>query len=87
MEQKNNSGAIFKNEKKGDNEKAPDYRGSANYNGEPFEIALWLKTSDKGTKYFSVAISEPYKKPEAEVPKSQKPKPSAEPMPEDDLPF
>jgi uncharacterized protein (DUF736 family) len=59
METKVNSGAIFKNDKK-TNEKHPDYRGKVNVNGKEMEIALWLKESSKGTKYFSCSFSEPY---------------------------
>jgi uncharacterized protein (DUF736 family) len=59
METKNNTGAIFKNDKK-TNEKQPDYRGKVNVNGKEMEIALWLKESSKGTKYFSCSFSEPY---------------------------
>lgn len=76
MEQKNNSGAIFKNEKKADNH--PDYKGVINVEGKPFDIALWLKTSAAGVKYFGVKISEPYKK-EA--------KPVITEAAQDDLPF
>jgi uncharacterized protein (DUF736 family) len=61
METKNNSGAIFKNDKK-TAENHPDYKGRVNVNGKEMEIALWLKDSMKGTKYFSVAFSEPYVK-------------------------
>ena len=60
MENNNNSGAIFKNIKKADNH--PDYRGGINVEGKEYDIALWLRESKKGVKYFSVAISEPYKK-------------------------
>ena len=58
METKVNTGAIFKNEKKQGNQ--PDYRGKVNVNGKEMEIALWLKESSKGTKYFSCSFSEPY---------------------------
>lgn len=67
METKNNSGAIFKN----DNKKAenhPDYKGKVNVNGKDMEIALWLKESSKGTKYFSASFSEPYIKTSAPRP-------------------
>lgn len=37
METKNNTGAIFKNDKK-TNEKQPDYRGKVNVNGKEMEI-------------------------------------------------
>lgn len=59
METKVNSGAIFKNDKK-QKETHPDYRGKINVEGKEFEIALWLKESAKGMKYFSVGISQPY---------------------------
>lgn len=63
MESKNkfNSGAIFKNSKK-TSEKSPDYKGTVNVNGKDMEISLWLKESQKGTKYFSASFQEPFKK-------------------------
>jgi uncharacterized protein (DUF736 family) len=61
METKNNSGAIFKNAKK-TNEKQPDYQGTVNVNGKEMQISMWLKESQKGVKYFSVAFKEPYVK-------------------------
>ena len=61
METKLNSGAIFKNSKK-TNEKQPDYQGTVNVNGKEMQISLWLKESQKGTKYFSAAFQEPFKK-------------------------
>jgi uncharacterized protein (DUF736 family) len=59
MEQKQNTGAIFKNEKKAD-QKHPDYRGKINIYGKDMEIALWIRESQSGLKYFSAALSEPY---------------------------
>jgi uncharacterized protein (DUF736 family) len=79
METKVNSGAIFKNDKK-TNEKQPDYRGKVNVNGKEMEIALWLKESSKGTKYFSCSFSEPY------VNESQK-QVHTQIIEKDDLPF
>lgn len=54
-----NTGAIFKNDKKADNQ--PDYKGKINVKGEEFEIALWVKDGKSG-KFFSAKISEPFKK-------------------------
>ena len=62
METKNNSGAIFKNDKK-TAETHPDYKGKVNVNGKEMEVALWLKTSQSGMKYFSASFSEPYVRP------------------------
>lgn len=62
MEQKENTGAIFKNDKKADNH--PDYKGKINVNGQDFEIALWVKDGKNG-KFFSAKISEPFRKDES----------------------
>jgi len=60
METKQNTGAIFKNVKK-EKETHPDYRGTINVDGVEKEIALWVRTSQKGMQYMSAMISEPYK--------------------------
>ena len=57
---KNNSGAIFKNNKTKDTQ--PDYKGHVTVNGKDMEISLWFKESQKGTKYFSASFQEPFKK-------------------------
>jgi uncharacterized protein (DUF736 family) len=77
METKNNSGAIFKNDKK-TAETHPDYKGKVNVNGKDMEVALWLKESKSGLKYFSATFQEPYVKPEAAVVTDEQ---------DDDLPF
>ena len=89
MEQKINSGAIFKNDKKtADNQ--PDYRGKINVEGKELEISLWVKTAQSGVKYMSAAIKEPYVAP-APAPvlqnTSEKIKSAADELFEDDLPF
>ena len=75
MENKPNSGAIFKNDKK-TSANQPDYRGKVNVNGKEMEIALWVKTSSAGNTYFSASFSEPYVAPQAQPVVSN-----------DDLPF
>ena len=80
METKNNSGAIFKNDKK-TAETHPDYKGKVNVNGKDMEIALWLKESKAGMKYFSASFSEPYIKPVLSAPAVQFA------LEDDDLPF
>ena len=82
METKVNGGAIFKNEKKADTH--PDYKGTINVDGQDKEIALWVKQSAKGTTYFSVKISEPYKKAEEQTPQGKWIKPE---QVMNDLPF
>lgn len=50
-----NSGALFKNDKQG-NESRPDYRGTLDVNGQQFWISAWLKSSKAGAKYMSLAV-------------------------------
>lgn len=58
MENKLNTGAIFKNtNKKADNH--PDYKGKVNVNGKEMEVALWVKQGKAGS-FFSASFSEPY---------------------------
>lgn len=80
-ENKINTGAIFKNTKK-TAQMHPDYRGVVNVDGKEKELALWIKESKSGMKYFSVSVSEPWVKPAATAA-------SDEPLTDqdDDLPF
>jgi uncharacterized protein (DUF736 family) len=75
MENKTNTGAIFKNDKK-TSANQPDYRGKVNVNGKEMEIAIWVKTSSAGNTYFSASFSEPYVAPQTQPVVSN-----------DDLPF
>lgn len=76
MENKINSGAIFKNTNK-KLETHPDYKGKVNVNGKEMEIALWVKQGKNGS-FFSAAFSEPYVAPTERMPVSDA---------IDDLPF
>jgi hypothetical protein len=48
FEQRENSGVLFKNDKKEEGSKQPDYRGEANVFGDSVEVAGWLKEGAKG---------------------------------------
>ena len=87
METRINTGAIFKNDnKKADNH--PDYKGKVNVNGKEMEVALWMKTSAKGVKFFSVSFSEPYiKTNEPQINSASKPVNYVNLDANDDLPF
>ena len=61
-EQKNDSGSLFKNDKKGDNDKAPLYKGKCVVDGVEKEMAAWMQTSKSGVTYMSLKFSEPYNK-------------------------
>ena len=85
METKINTGAIFKNEnKKAENH--PDYKGKVNVNNKEMEVALWLKTSAKGLKFFSASFSEPYIKSEPQI-QNNEPQIKEYGDANDDLPF
>ena len=73
-----NTGVLFKN--KSDNEKAPNYKGKLNVNGQELEIAAWVRQSKAGKKFLSLKVQEPRLKQE------HKKEQSFEDMP-DDLPF
>ena len=61
-EQQDNSGALFRNSKKQEGDKLPDYNGTIKINGVEKQIAGWVRQGAKGS-FLSLKISEPYKKP------------------------
>ena len=89
---KPNSGALFKNDKQG-NENRPDYRGPlTDENGVEKEVSAWLKTSKSGIKYMSIQVSDKWV-PKSEPNNQQQPAqtaPAAAPSQDDfddDIPF
>ncbi|MDD5688502.1 MAG: hypothetical protein PHE88_11805 [Elusimicrobia bacterium] len=70
FEQRDNSGVLFKNDKKG-NEKAPDYTGSGMVDGFEYKFAAWIKEGKKG-KFMSVNFQR-----KDEVAESKKPQTTA----------
>jgi uncharacterized protein (DUF736 family) len=78
-ELRDGSGSLFRNERKQEGDRQPDYRGDAMVNGRKVEIAAWLKTSASGKKFLSLKFSEPRER-------DQNAKP-ASPAPEADFPF
>ena len=85
MEQKNNAGALFKNDKR-QTDTQPHYKGSAVIDGVEMWVSAWMKDSKAGTKYMSLSFSPKQSAPSAPA---TTPTPSqVQPiMNDDDLPF
>jgi len=59
----NMRGVLFKNDK-GDNPKRPDYTGNCEIDGTKYRLSAWVKQSQKGTDFLSIALSEDEGKPQ-----------------------
>jgi hypothetical protein len=55
-EQKDNSGALFKNDKK-ETDSHPDYKGSAMVDGTDYWVSGWVNKSKAGTKYMKFSYT------------------------------
>ena len=97
-EQRNNSGSLFKNDRK-NNERQPDYNGNAIINGKTMRISAWIKKSQNGTTFMSLAFEEVNGAYQQNAPQQTAPAPAPTPRPApapapvnldpqpDDLPF
>ena len=80
-EQKNNSGALFKNDKK-ETDKHPDYTGSIVVDGVAHWISGWNNTAKTGTKYMGLSVTK--KEPKVAPVTTDAPEPV---MDDEDIPF
>lgn len=94
MEQKNNSGAIFKNNRKNDGKiNQPDYSGSATIDGKRYLLSAWVNKSKDGKNYLRILFIQKEEKDPNPINEGYQPKmpitPSASQGPDltDDLPF
>jgi len=78
MENRDNSGVLFKNDRK-ESEKHPDYKGYLTVNNQEFWLSAWIKEGKIG-KYMGLAIS-----PKEDYQSKQAPKKAS--FDESDLPF
>lgn len=76
----NMSGVLFKNDK-GDNERRPDYKGSAEIDGVEYWVSAWIRESAKG-KFMSMK----YERKEKQQAAAPAPAPSPSVV-DDDIPF
>ena len=51
---------LFQN-KKTDNDKAPQYKGQINIDGKTFYLSAWVKKDKNGNSFLSGQFKEPYK--------------------------
>ena len=81
------NGALFKNDKQGV-ESRPDYTGTAKIWDKEFFISCWLKTSQTGKKYLSLAfkVKEAQAQAQPAAAASIAPAQSSAPV-DDDIPF
>ena len=79
-EQKNNSGALFKNTKK-ETDKHPDYTGSIVVDDKEYWISGWNNTAkSSGTKYMGLSVT-------PKEPKTQMVEENTPAMSDEDIPF
>lgn len=84
MDIKENTGVLFKNDRKTD--KHPAYKGEINVEGKHYSIALWDRKSSNGTTYLSVAIQEFRDVKSEPKEETKEPKNSYDNL-DDDIPF
>ena len=73
-------GTLFRNDKKPEGSKQPDYRGEAMMNGELHEVAGWIKDGKRG-KWMSLQF-----KPKEDIQKAAQDQGVA-PTQDDQIPF
>lgn len=86
MANRDNSGAIFKNDRK-ETENQPDYRGEVMIEGVEYRLSGWINTSQKGTKYIGVKVQEKQDYPGQQAPSQAPAQAPAEDDFQDEIPF
>jgi hypothetical protein len=56
MEERNNSGILFRNLRKKEGSKQPDYRGELLIDGGVLEIAGWMREAKNGSRFLALVV-------------------------------
>lgn len=56
MQNKLNTGALFRNEKPR-SPQSPTHTGSINVDGKEYSISAWVKESKNGNRFFSLSVN------------------------------
>lgn len=57
-EQQPGQGIMFRNDRKEPGSKQPDWKGTVNVEGQPMELAAWVREGKRG-EFLSIKISRP----------------------------
>ena len=72
MEKPDNSGALFRNDRK-ETDKQPDYTGEARIEGVEYRLSAWLNESKNGKKYMGLRLTAKDDMPGQQAPTAEPP--------------
>lgn len=70
-EPKDNSGSLFKNDRK-EQPNHPDYKGSIMVNGVEYWLSAWIKTTKDDLRWLSIAVQKKDTRPKARPPRQER---------------
>lgn len=81
MSKRDNSGALFRNERK-ETDSHPDYKGQASIDGVEYWMDAWLNVAESGKKYMAVKF-----KPKEQRQEKPEPRQKSRRAADDDVPW